>query len=71
MAPTQDTTSKADAEAAIKNASSIGDLERLAGIGRDDESRYQFWHAFAAIPAAGCLDAGVAELKRRIRAQRV
>ena len=71
MTPTQDTTSESGAEAAIKSASSIGDLERLAGIGRDDESRYQFWHAFAAIPAAKCLDAGVAELKRRIRAQRV
>ena len=70
MASTQDTTSQADAEAAIKNAPSTGDLERLVGIGRDDESRYQFRHAFTAIPAAKWLDGGVAELKRRIRAQR-
>ena len=70
MARSEHKTSEADDEAAIRSASSIGDLERLAGIGRDHDSRYQFWHAFAAVPAAKCLDAGVAELKRRIRAQR-
>ena len=70
MAAKQHRASKADIEASISSASSIGDLERLAGIGQDNESRYQFWRAFAAVEGAKCLDAGVAELKRRIRAQR-
>ena len=55
-------------EAAIRQAGSIGDLERLAGIGPTDEERFEFWRAFKALSAEESLDAGVAELKRRIRA---
>ena len=70
MASTPERVLVTETEEAIRKASSIGDLERLAGIGPDNESRYQFWHAFAALPAARCIDAGAAELRRRIRAQR-
>ena len=42
----------------------IGALERLAGIGPDEESRFRFWIAFrnSADPIAD----GLAELRRRI-----
>jgi hypothetical protein len=39
----------------------IGDLERLAGIGPDHEARFAFWQPFAGL-GTGALDAGVAEL---------
>lgn len=56
-------------EAAIRRAGSIGALERLAGVGRSDAERYAFWKQYSLLPAGQTLDAGVAELKRRIRAQ--
>lgn len=56
-------------EDAIRKAGSVGVLERLAGIGPSDDERYAFWKAFSALPGSQGLDAGVAELKRRIRAQ--
>ncbi len=44
----------------------IGALERRAGIGPDEDSRFRFWIAFrnSADPIAD----GVAELRRRIAA---
>ena len=56
-------------EEAIRKAGSIGELERLAGIGRSDTERHAFWKDYSALPGSQGLDAGVAELKRRIRAQ--
>ncbi len=56
-------------EAAIHKASSIGDLESLAGIEQDLAARTEFWLAFCRLPGGASLDAGIAELKRRIRAQ--
>lgn len=56
-------------EQAIRAAGSIGDLERLAGIPQDQEARYQFWKAYSHLKSEECLDTGVAELKRRIRAK--
>lgn len=54
-------------EEMIRRASSIGDLERMAGVGRDHDARYAFWRDYSHLPGAASLDAGVAELKRRIR----
>jgi hypothetical protein len=51
---------------AIRRAGSIGDLERLAGIPPTPEDRTAFWLPFSHLPGASALDAGVAELKRRI-----
>lgn len=57
-------------ESAIAKAQTLGQLERLAGIRQDRESRLAFWLPFAAIRDSGkSMDAGAAELKRRIRAQ--
>ena len=58
-------------EASIQAARSIGELERLAGIGQAVEERAAFWAPFMSLPAAASLDAGVAELRRRIRGQAV
>lgn len=54
-------------EEAISRAGSIGELERMAGIGQDHAARYAFWQPYAHLPGAASLDAGVAELKRLIR----
>ena len=54
-------------ETAIRHAGGIGDLERLAGIPSDREAREAFWLSFMHLPAATALDAGVVELKHRIR----
>ena len=51
---------------AIRRAGSIGALERLAGIPPTVEDRTAFWQPFSHLPGASALDAGVAELKRRI-----
>ena len=51
---------------AIRRASSIGEIERLAGIPPTVEDRTAFWLPFSHLPGASALDAGVAELKRRI-----
>ena len=56
-------------EEAIRRSSSIGELERLAGVEQHHHARYAFWHGFSHLPGAASLDAGVAELKRRIRLQ--
>jgi len=56
-------------ENTIRRAGSIGELERLAGVGQDHEARYAFWHDYSHLPAARMLDAGTDELKRRIRIQ--
>ena len=55
-------------EEAIWRAGSIGALERLAGIGSWQDERAAFWQPYCRMQAAEGLDAGVAELKRRIRA---
>lgn len=57
------------AEDAILRAGSIGALERLAGIGGATDERAAFWEPFSELPGSQGLDAGVAELKRMIRAQ--
>lgn len=56
-------------EEAIQRAGSIGALERLAGIGSAQDERAAFWQPYCKMPAAEALDAGVSELKRRIRSQ--
>ena len=58
-------------EGAIRNAGTIGNLERLAGIGQSFDERYAFWTTYSPLPGAQALDAGVAELKRRIRLQAI
>ena len=55
-------------EEVIRRAGSVGALERLAGIGSAPDDRAAFWAPFCKMPGAQGLDAGVAELKRRIRA---
>lgn len=61
------TSKEGAAEEAIRRAGTIGELERLAGVGQADAERYEFWKAYARLPGGASLDAGVAELKRRIR----
>jgi len=53
-------------ESAIERSGSIGALEHLAGIGQSAEERYAFWMTYRSFPADQSIDAGVAELKRRI-----
>ena len=63
-------STKADrVEDAIHSAASIGQLERLAGIGQSHDERYAFWAKYSALPGSESLDVGVAELKRLIRAK--
>ena len=57
-----------DIEGTIRRASSIGAMERLAGVAQDEDSRATFWNPFMHLPGGQALDAGCAELKRRIRA---
>lgn len=53
-------------DAAIDQASTLGQLEALAGL--TPESRVEFWLDYAGIENdAERLSAGIAELKRRIR----
>ena len=53
--------------AALQNASTIGDLERLAGIDTDDISaREAFWEPFVHLPGTTALTAASQELRRRI-----
>jgi len=56
-------------EANIRRASSIGELERLAGLGNAPEARTAFWLPFSHMPGIEGLTAGTEDLKRRIRAQ--
>ncbi|APO69775.1 hypothetical protein IE4872_PA00026 (plasmid) [Rhizobium gallicum] len=48
--------------------STIGELERRAGIGATPEARTEFWMRFHDLDGAECLRAGVAELTRLIAA---
>ena len=54
-------------ENAIERSDSVGALEHLAGIGQSAEERYAFWMTYRGFPADQAIDAGVAELKQRIR----
>ncbi|MDQ0563032.1 alkanesulfonate monooxygenase SsuD/methylene tetrahydromethanopterin reductase-like flavin-dependent oxidoreductase (luciferase family) [Rhizobium mesoamericanum] len=49
--------------------STIGELERRAGIGTSLKERTAFWMRFHHLDGAECLKAGVAELKRLIAEQ--
>lgn len=51
---------------ALRRANTIGDLERLAGIPSTEAARWEFWRVYAHLPGYEGLDAGVAELERRI-----
>ena len=55
-------------EEAIRRAGTVGNLERLAGVEQTEAARYAFWAAYTYLPGAASLDAGCAELKRRIHA---
>ncbi|WP_457578172.1 hypothetical protein [Ensifer adhaerens] len=46
--------------------STIGELERRAGIGPSSEERTAFWMQFHHLDGVECLKAGVAELERLI-----
>ncbi|MBB4388304.1 hypothetical protein RJJ65_20350 [Rhizobium hidalgonense] len=46
--------------------STIGDLERRAGIGASPAERTAFWLQFHHLEGEACLNAGVAELRRLI-----
>lgn len=46
--------------------STIGELEKQAGIGSSDAERTAFWQQFDHLEGKAFLDAGVAELKRMI-----
>lgn len=46
--------------------STIGELERRAGIGPTSQERTAFWIQFHHLEGAECLKAGVAELRRLI-----
>ncbi|MGN7958884.1 hypothetical protein [Agrobacterium radiobacter] len=46
--------------------STIGELERRAGIGPTSQERIAFWIQFHHLEGAECLKAGVAELNRLI-----
>lgn len=46
--------------------STIGELERRAGIGSSPQDRTAFWIRFRHLEGAECLKAGVAELNRLI-----
>ena len=50
---------------AARSAKTIGELERLAGIGSSHEERFEFWRQFAPMKD-DAFDAGRAELYRRI-----
>ncbi|AGS24575.1 hypothetical protein [Rhizobium etli] len=49
--------------------STIGDLERKAGIGTSPAERAAFWRQFHHLEGEACLNAGVAELRRLIAAK--
>ena len=66
MARRKQASSPDPVEEAIRNAGSIGALERLAGIGQTQDDRFAFWQQFTILPATESLDAGVAGLKRLI-----
>lgn len=55
-------------EQQIRKAQTIGELERLAGIDSDPQSRSAFWLNYARLGASG-LDAGCEALRQRARAR--
>lgn len=69
MRQKQRTTTDDQIETKIRAAGTIGNLERLAGIDQSPNGRYAFWTTYSQLPGGQSLDAGVAELKRLIRAQ--
>ncbi len=56
------------ASAIRANANTIGDLERLAGVGPSHEERFAFWRQFSHLKH-DAFNAGRAELYRRIAAR--
>lgn len=48
------------------NPTTISDLERRAGVEQTQEARETFWKPFSHLGAGSMLEAGRAELKRRI-----
>ena len=58
-----------DTEEVIRRAGTIGELERLAGIGPDLASRQAFWTSFMHLAGSAALDAGCAELRKRVRSR--
>ena len=52
---------------AARGCTTIGDVERLAGIGQSHEERFAFWRQFVNLKD-DAFDAGRAELYRRIEA---
>lgn len=57
-------------EQQIRNVQTIGELERLAGIGSSLPSRSVFWLNYARLGASG-LDAGCEALRQRARTRRL
>lgn len=57
----------------VREDCTIGAVERLAGIPRDNASRLAFWRTFLPIDRAhgiqACIDAAMAECRRRIAEQ--
>ncbi len=51
----------------LRRTRTIGDLERLAGIGSSREDRAAFWLVFSTLPARETLDAGCEMLRRMVR----
>lgn len=51
--------------------STIGDLERKAGIGTSPAERAEFWRQFHHLEGEACLSAGVADLRRLIAVREV
>ncbi|MDK1389636.1 hypothetical protein QN224_30125 [Sinorhizobium sp. 8-89] len=51
--------------------STIGELERMAGIGSSAEERTAFWIRFHHLDGVACLKAGVAELERLVAEKEV
>ena len=53
-------------EILTRTAATLGQLERLAGIGAGPEERAAFWLPFSRLPGCEGLNAGVRELRARI-----
>ena len=60
---------------AVRESSTIGDMEQLAGIPQEQASRAAFWAPFLPIDKAkgvqACFDAAMAECRRLIAANMV
>jgi hypothetical protein len=52
----------------MRSASTIGQLERMAGIGPDHDERFAIWIQYKDLETRHVIPTGVAELKKRIRA---